>query len=371
MGLSIAHQLASQGARPLLLEARALGAGSTGRSGAILRQHYSHELTARMARDSLVQYAAFEDFCGGSAGFVRTGMALVARAADREGLRQNLTLQQNLGIRTDELDPQGLIEAVPGLTAPDDVVGCYEPDAGYADPMRTVASLAAAVRRLGGEIREGSPVAEIVHDSAVRGVRLADGSSVEADRVVVAAGPWAQRVMATVGWETGVEPRRVECAVLRRPGEMWAGPVIIDFVHEFYAKHADTTHVGSILPHEALRADPDDFDEGVSGAYVRLAHGRAARRLPPLERATRFGGYGALYAVTPDWHPVIGPAGPQGLYLCAGFSGHGFKLAPSIGRSVAGELLGTGSPYDLGPLRPDRFQRGLPFTGRYAYSILG
>ena len=371
MGLSIAHHLAVAGVRPAILEARVLGAGSTGRSGAILRQHYSHELTARMAKDSLETFAAFEDSCGGSAGFVRTGMALVVGAADANALRQNLALQTGLGIRTAWMDAAGLAEVVPGLEATDDVVGCFEPDAGYADPLRTLASLADAVRRHGGTIREGTPVGAIVHGSAVRGVQLADGTVLEADRVVVAAGPWAERVMVSVGWNTGVEARRVESAILRRPVGMPAGPVVIDFVNEMYAKHADTTHVGSIAPGEAVRVDPDRFNESATDAYVRLAHARATRRLPALARAVRFGGYGALYAVTPDWHPVIGPAGPDGLYLCAGFSGHGFKLAPAIGQAVAAEIGGRSSPYDLAPLRPDRFQRGVPFASRYAYSILG
>ena len=140
MGLSIAHHLAVAGARPTVLEARILGAGSTGRSGAILRQHYSHELTACMARDSLQIFAAFEDYCGGSAGFVRTGMALVVRAADSEALRQNLRMQTGLGIRTSLMSAAGLAEAVPGLEATDDVVGCFEPDAGYADPLATLAA---------------------------------------------------------------------------------------------------------------------------------------------------------------------------------------------------------------------------------------
>lgn len=371
MGLAIAHELARAGACPLVLEARTLGAGSSGRSGAILRQHYSHALTASMARDSLTCFASFRDHCGGDAGFVRTGMALVARAGDREALAANLALQRQLGIRTEQLDGPGLAEAVPHLSADDDVIGCFEPDAGYVDPIRTMASLAAAVVRLGGAIREGCPVAGFAHDSAVRGVQLADGSTIAADRVVVAAGPWAQQVMAPVGWSTGVEARRVECGVVRRPADMTAGPVIIDFVNEMYAKHADATHIGSITPGEAIPADPDKYDEAASAAYVRLAHQRASRRLPALARGVRFGGYGALYAVTPDWHPVIGPAGPEGLYLCAGFSGHGFKLSPAIGRAVAAELLGQAPPYDLAPLRPDRFQRGQPVSSRYAYSILG
>jgi glycine/D-amino acid oxidase-like deaminating enzyme len=159
--------------------------------------------------------------------------------------------------------------------------------------------------------------------------------------------------------------------MFRRPPTYAGGPVIIDFPNEVYAKHAGETHVGSILPDETESVDPDTYDEGVDGGYVKLARSRIARRIPPLGTAVSFGGYGALYAVTPDWHPVVGPAGPDGLYLCAGFSGHGFKLSPAVGATVAAEILSDVPPYDFSILRPDRFQRGTKVAGRYAYSIVG
>ena len=371
MGLSIAFHLADHGARPLVLERRFVGSGSTGKSGAIIRQHYSLELTAAMARDSLNEYATFEDRVGGSAGFVRSGMALIVAGKDRDGLSENVDLQRSLGIRTEMLDARQLREAVPGAEVSDDSVGCFEPDAGFADPARTLQSLSAALRRMGGDIREGVAVRDFVlGDSKVRGVVTNEGE-VEVESIVVAAGAWAGPLMERVDWEAEIAPMRVQTAVFRPPAELPKGPVIIDFVNEMYAKQADDTHVGSILPTETEPADPDDYDECANMAYLNLAHERLSRRIPAMQRASRFGGYGALYAVTPDWHPVVGSVGPEGLYLCAGFSGHGFKLAPSIGRTVAAELLGKPAPYDFSLFRPQRFRAGRKVAGRYSYSILG
>ncbi len=372
MGLSIAERLGRRGVRPLVLERRSLGAGSTGKSGAILRQHYSVELAAAMARDSLRTYAAFEEEVGGSAGFVNCGMALIVGSEDREGLDRNLEMQDRLGIRSEPVDGVALAELVPGLAGHEEVVGSYEPDAGYADPMMTLAALAAAVRRAGGTIREETEVAGFVEDDGrVTGVETRDGEVISGDRIVVAAGPWSGRVMGWLGWESPVDAVRVQTAMFRRPLDYDGGPVVIDFPNEMHAKHAAETHVGSISPLEISSVDPDNYDEGVDGAYVELAHERLARRLPVMGHAQRFGGYGALYAITPDWYPVIGPAGAEGLYLCAGFSGHGFKLAPAIGGTVAAELLDEDSPYDVEPLRPDRFERGEPVSGAYSYSVMG
>lgn len=372
MGLSIAVHLVETGARPLVLERSHLGAGSTGKSGAILRQHYSLELTAAMARDSLEEYREFEARMGGGAGFVATGVALIVGSEDRGGLETNLEMQRSLGIRTEQLDGLALREALRGAVADEFSVACFEPDAGYADPIATLATLRAALERGGGEVREGACVRELIVDgSRVRGVVTPEGE-LEAPIVVVAAGPWAESLMATAGWDARIQPMRVQSAVFRRPSDFDGGPVVIDFVNEMYAKHtASDTHVGSLDPAETQRVDPDRYDEGVEAGYVGLARERLVRRFPAMRRAVSYGGYGALYSVTPDWHPVIGPAGPDGLYLCGGFSGHGFKLAPAVGRTVAAEILDRDPPYDFEPLRPGRFLEGRAVRGRYAYSIIG
>src|SRR6478752_2257715 len=89
IGTSIALALARRRAgRVLLLEKSYLGAGSSGKSGAIIRQHYSNRLTAAMAQKSLRVFEHFEDVVGGPPVFTRTGMVLIVNARDRAGLEQ-------------------------------------------------------------------------------------------------------------------------------------------------------------------------------------------------------------------------------------------------------------------------------------------
>src|SRR6266487_2256916 len=79
MGASIAYHLAKQGGgRILLLERQAIGNGTTGRSGAIVRQHYSNDFTIRMARDSLTIFQNFADLIGGDCGFLTTGLLVMS-----------------------------------------------------------------------------------------------------------------------------------------------------------------------------------------------------------------------------------------------------------------------------------------------------
>src|SRR5271165_5227471 len=87
---SIAYHLARQRVgRVVLLEKSYLGAGSSGKSGAIVRQHYSNRLTAAMAQQSLRVFERFAEQFGGPPVFTRTGMALIVNDRDRAGLEAN------------------------------------------------------------------------------------------------------------------------------------------------------------------------------------------------------------------------------------------------------------------------------------------
>src|SRR5438477_11606433 len=99
MGVSIAYALSRRRAgRVVVLEKAFLGAGSSGKSGAIIRQHYSNRLTASMAQKSLRVFENFDRAVGGPPVFTRTGLVLVVDAKDRAGLEANLAMQRELGV---------------------------------------------------------------------------------------------------------------------------------------------------------------------------------------------------------------------------------------------------------------------------------
>src|SRR5438874_9518077 len=111
MGVSIAHALARRRAgRIVVLEKAFLGAGSSGKSGAIIRQHYSNRLTTLMAQKSLRVFEHFEDVVGGPPVFTHTGMVLIVNERDRAGLDANLTLQRELGVDVRHVSAQELAD---------------------------------------------------------------------------------------------------------------------------------------------------------------------------------------------------------------------------------------------------------------------
>lgn len=158
MGCSTALQLARRGVEVALLEKGVIGAGPTGKSSAIIRQHYSNEVTARMALHSLRVFQDFENQVGDECGFTQTGFVAMVPAKDKAGLEANIDLQRRVGIRTELLSEESLRELMPGVVTAELVAAAYEPESGYADPYLTVTALARAARQAGTTIFQETQV---------------------------------------------------------------------------------------------------------------------------------------------------------------------------------------------------------------------
>ncbi len=377
MGCSIAFQLAQRGLKVALLEKNNIGAGGTGSSSAVVRQHYSNELTARMALHGLRVFQNFEAQVGGESGFTKTGFALVVAAKDQAGLEANVALQRKVGVPAELISAETLQELMPGLVTTDFVTAAYEPESGYADPYLTVTSYAEAARRLG---------VKVFQDTEVTGVRLASGKVVGVDTpkekfnaplVLNSAGAWGKRVAKMAGIGVPINACRVQVSLFRPPpGHEKPYPVFGDFIHASYFRPetGNLTLVGLIDPTEAEAIiDPDNFNQQLDPDFALESGERLVRRYPVMERSQSTGGFASFYAITPDWHPIVDELIPgSGFFICAGFSGHGFKLGPAVGVMTADMLTGNSSPeFDSHAFRLSRYGENDPVGGQYEYSIAG
>lgn len=381
-GCSTALQLARRGVKVLVVEKDNIGDGPTGKSSAIIRQHYSNELTARMARHSLGVFQNFEEEVGGECGYRRTGFVALVAAKDRAGMESNVALQRGIGINTELLSAESLREIMPGLETADLVAAAWEEDSGYADPYLTVNAYAAAAKQAGARILAHTAVTAITQSGGrVTGVAVArNGSTAEdfsAPVVVNCAGPWGARVARMAGLDIPVNACRIQVSFFKRPaGEEAPHPVIADFINATYfrSETGGLTLVGLIDPEEANAiVNPDRYKESVDTDFILETGERLIRRYPAMERSDSAGGYSALYDITPDWHPIVDEAAPgSGFYVCCGSSGHGFKLAPAMGRALADRIVGESDPlFDLDLLRLGRFAENDMVRGKYEYSIAG
>lgn len=377
MGCCSAYELAGRGLKVAVFDKRSIGEGPTGNSSAIIRQHYSNELTARMAQYSLRVFQDFEERIGGESGFTQAGFVVMVEDKDLSGLEANITLQQKLGINTSLLPADTLKELAPNIARGDLVAVAYEPDSGYADPYLTVNAYAQAARRRGASIFQDKEVTAIRRQGErVVGIE-AGGEIFNAGIVLNAAGAWGQDVASLAGVQVPIDSCRVQVAFFRRPkGQEAAHPVIADFINATYFRPetGDLTLVGLIDPGEAdAIVNPDEYKQYLDDDFILSAGERLIRRYPAMEMSESTGGYASLYAITPDWHPIVDEtAEGTGFYVCSGFSGHGFKLGPAVGVMVADLLTGASEPiFDPQLFRLSRFAEGKPVSGQYEYSIVG
>jgi sarcosine oxidase, subunit beta len=372
MGTSIAYHLASRGVEVTLLERARLCAGPTRHSTAIIRLHYTQPLLVRMAAYGLRTYRNFRDEVGAPSGFTRTGMLFAVESGEREMLEQNVAVGRSEGAVTHLLDAEQVAELDPRIVA-DDLAFCFEPEAGHCDPYLVTVGFAAAARRSGARVEEGVHVERVV----ASGVETS-GGTIDADSVVVAAGPWTAPLFEPLGYELPLTPGPAEVGRWRLPaGFDPPPPAVAEFsAAQLYFRPAEPgfLEVGSLDPrHSEHPIDPDRPPEGARPETLQAYAESLARRLPGAAAGHWRGGWTGVYDVTPDWEPAIGRVpGTESVYVAAGFSGHGFKLAPAVGVALA-ELIcdGESRTFDLDLLAPDRFERGALVGGRYGYSVLG
>jgi glycine/D-amino acid oxidase-like deaminating enzyme len=371
MGASIAYHLALRGVRDVMvLEKGVVASGATGRSSACVRQHYSTPQTCRMALEALRFFEQAGERLGGrEVGFVRTGCLLVADARLEKEMAATVDLQRAVGIDTRLVSREEMAEIEPRVATGDVATGCFEAASGYADPVATARAFAAAARDLGARIREETEVTGLaVQGSCVTGVETSRGR-VEAPVVVNAAGLWSDRVARMAGVELPITVCRHKISIVAWPdGERRPHPMVYDFAGSIYTRPEAGGHIliGPLDDETPDRADPDRYREGVSFEESLEALGRAGRRFPVLERGAVARGYAGCFDVTPDWHPVIDQVGPAGFYAVAGFSGHGFKLSPAVGRMAAALVAEGKRPgEDVDAFRLSRFAEGKPIRGTY------
>ena len=365
-GASTAFHLTALGVRDVLLvERRHLGAGATGKSGALVRMHYTNDAESRLALESLKIFREFDAVVGGACGFEPVGFVQLVGPEYRDALRRNVARQQALGIDTREVSLDDVRRVLPGVDLAGVGAAAYEPGSGFADPNATAYEFAAAARRGGARIQTHcEAVRVIVEGGRVAGVETTAGR-VATRAVVIAAGAWAQLLLAPLGLDYGLLPFRIQVAIFRWPaGFKSRHCVVIDAIHQSWLRPegTNTTLIGVELG--TGHADPNAFDEGVDPEFVATCRKALAGRLPVMAEATMRGGWAGMIMMSPDGRPIIDrlPA-PEGLWVMLGDSGTSFKTAPAIGRCLA-EWITAGAPRtaDLHPFRASRFVEGGPWT---------
>jgi len=375
-GTSIAWQLAARGAgRVLLLDQHGIAAGATGRSSAIVRMHYMHEVLVRMALRGLRVFEHFSDVVGGESGFRRVGFLAIYGPADVNALRANVAMQRAVGVDAQLLDPADLQALEPRLVTDDIGAAAWEPDSGYADPVLTTQSFADAAERLGVERRLGVSVSAVEADSAgVQAVVTSEGR-IATRTVVIACGYRSAELLRPLGVDLPVTPVRHAIAIVERPSDFGPGhPVVADRITtSYYRPEGDRlTLLGFSLPFDGEVDTDIERDRQPNESETQVLVERYCRRFPSQARAGLRKGYTGVYDVTPDLQPYLGPVRQvAGVHVAFGFSGHGFKLSPAVGEVVAEKIVDNRSSLvDIDFFSPNRIAEQRPIISARAYSVV-
>ncbi len=352
-GASVAFHLANRGVPTAVIERTSPAGGPTGRSSAIVRAYYTNAFLARVAGDSIAMFRDFERHTGRDAGFRETGLLVLHPPEDEATVREVVPRLNDQGIPTDLLEPQQVVAEWPAFDLDGIAIAAFERDAGYADPVLTTQGLLERARELGAEINLGHGVMSIERRGSAWNVSTTEGL-IAAERVLIAAGPWSAPLAAMVGADLPLTVERHIVATFAWSDDTRV-PAHGDLPNGYYFRpEGDELFLMGPL-HPEPTVDPDDFDERVGANEAERLGAGVVRRAPALRHATARGGWASLYDVSPDWQPVIGEIAP-GVFVDAGTSGHGFKLAPALGAHIADLLTGAEADPGLDQFHPRRFE---------------
>jgi sarcosine oxidase subunit beta len=361
MGVSTAYYLARRGVgRVVVLERDQVCSGSTALASGGIRHQYANRIGIELTRHSIETYERFAEEFGVDPSFRQHGyLILVTTEAERTQAERNVALQRSLGVEVELLSPAETHRRFPYL-ATDDLRGAtYSPRDGYADPYLATTAIAARARDLGVTIRTDCEVVGITRTPAgVEGVVTARGP-VAAPVVVIAAGAWSGALGRLAGVEIPVTPLR-RSKFITAPFPFERIPAATPFVIDPHQGISLRREGAGLLLGIGRRQEAGSFETALDWGLAEPLVERAVRRAPALADARLMRTWTGLYEMTPDQTGLVSAVtGVAGLYVIAGFSGHGFMHGPIAGQLMA-ELVTEGrtTTLDASPLSLDRFARG-------------
>jgi glycine/D-amino acid oxidase-like deaminating enzyme len=359
MGCAIAYSLAERGVRDIVvLEKDAIARGATADAAGGIRQQFSTETNVQLATYSVRVWETYAERFGIDNNLHQQGyLFLLDDPAEEATFRENLALQQRLGVPSRWVSPAEIAELNPYITLDDVIGGTFCPEDGWVDTYNSTMGYAQAARRLGVMFREETEVTGItVEQGKVTGVSTTDGS-IFTSLAIICAGPQTRLVGRMAGVEIPVDPYR-RMSFITEPFDTLPAslPMTIEFSSGLYF-HPESR---GFLFGMADRDEESSFNKRVDEAWMMNTVERLINRAPAFEDANILRGWAGFYEVTPDHNPVLGFLGePDGLAVAAGFSGHGFMQGPAIGACMAELILdGEAKTVDITPFRPSRFLEG-------------
>ncbi|MGI8873299.1 MAG: N-methyl-L-tryptophan oxidase [Egibacteraceae bacterium] len=354
-GAALAH-LAADGVDCLGVEQHKVGHafGSSHGPSRVFRLAYPDALYVDMARAARALWEDLEERTGLEL-LTMCGMVAFARSGN-DAFKQVLSTMDVSGVANERLDAEAVAERFPALRVPADAEAVFTPEAGLIHADRSVAAQVAEARRAGARVHEGTPVTTIDARAKRPQIQTTAGRF-RCRRLVLSPGPWAPGVLVDLRlplWVTRQEKLHFDSARpdMSGPDRL---PIYADYDAVIYGLPDHGAGLAAADDRLGATTSPEDIDRELDPAARERMLAWMRERFPALA-PTYAHGVTCMYTMTPDRDFLIGPhpANPAVL-VAAGFSGHGFKFGPLVGRIIA-DLATTGrTDGDLSRFRLDRF----------------
>jgi len=359
IGCSIAFELAKRGRKDVLvLEREYLTSGATGRCGAGIRQQWGSVLNATLAVESTHIFENLEEYTGynGNCGLNQGGYLLVAYTEKEwEQFHKNLEVQHSVGIDSYAVDLEGAKEIVAHINTEGMFGACFCAKDGHADPFHCTFAYAKGAQRMGVDIETYTTVTGLTVENSRINIVKTNKGDVRAEVVLNCTGGNAAKMAALLDDELPIYPERHQI-LITEPVAPIMKPMVMSISRHFYVQQ--TPH-GSVIMGIGDPAEPVSFNIRSSWQYLEANAHLITKTLPIFRDLRVVRQWAGLYDMSSDSHPVINEAGnARGFITIAGFSGHGFMVAPRIANLVANHLTGQEDSLDIKVFSAGRFKSG-------------
>jgi N-methyl-L-tryptophan oxidase len=381
MGASAAYELARRGAKVALIDQAALPnpQGASVDHSKIFRFAYPDSVYVEMAVEAQGLWRKLEQESATRL-LVTAGLLMIGNRNDAFETQTYETLRAQ-GLAAEMLGGEEVRERFPQFDQRAIPFAAYDPSGGILYADKAVEASVNLARNLGATIFENERVVAIEQNASGALIRGSAGKQWIGEKVLLAAGPWTRmllpdfaRVLSTTRQDVVYfEPVKRLSATDLSPNKAAAQgrafpaaqsnfaignfPIFIEMDSGFYGfpiHHKGAIKIGNHLKGESL--DPYSFNDKASDGFIERCREFFARMIPALADARVTQSHICIYNNSPDddfiidWHPNL-----PDVLLATGFSGHGFKFGPLVGR-IATELLLEGkSRYSLERFRLARF----------------
>ena len=367
IGASTAFYLKKQGvSKVLLLEKNQTASGGTGKSAAIVRSYYSIPVMARLGKEAVKLFHNLKEEIGTDGGFNPTGFTVLVSPDWLDKAKEVVIMNQKLGINTEFVPEKEWEELFPWLNPEGLGAVVFEKDSGYADPVQTTDGFVESFKSKGGVFKDRTPVRELIREgNRIIGVVLESGK-IFCDSVVNSAGPWSKFLANSVQLELPIEAVREQDSIweVRSKKGLPTSPVANQIEATYMRPMSDGRWLfGRGYPKPYYECDPYNYKESADEEFLEDLYKRWCKRIPGLEGSKLLNSYAALYDVTPDWIPFVGPRdGIKGYYDASGGSGHAFKTGPIFAQELAEWITKNVVKDDFKQFSYDRTKNGEMFV---------